>query len=45
MCTLRAIFIIENNKILFSNRFPLVEKKIKIIDKNYLCLPNDILIL
>lgn len=42
MAEIRALFIIQNKSIVFSQRFPSVEKKLKLLVENeYIPLPND----
>ena len=41
MCTLRALFILKNEEILLSKRYPTIEKKVELLDKSYTPLPND----
>jgi hypothetical protein len=41
MCTLRALFLIQNNEIVISCRYHTVEKKLELLDPNYFPIGAD----
>lgn len=41
MTTLRAFFILRDEEIIFSKRFPIIEKKIEVKAASFSALPSD----
>jgi hypothetical protein len=41
MCTLRALFLIQNNEIVISCRYPTVEKKLELLNPKYAPIGSD----